>query len=105
MDEALHSSPGSRRSWPPTCGTTSGWDVLTRRHLDVVRTAGALSLLPLALTNRAVFAMHSGDLAAAASLLAERAWVAEVTGGEPRLTPYPRRGWPRSAVRTRWPSR
>ena len=65
------------------------WDVLTRKYLDVVRQAGALSLLPLALASRAVFATHSGDLAASASLVAESRWVAEVTGGQNVLTPMP----------------
>jgi DNA-binding CsgD family transcriptional regulator/tetratricopeptide (TPR) repeat protein len=65
------------------------WDVLSQRHLDVIRRAGALGLLPLALTNRAIFDIHSGNLAAAASLLAERRWVIEVTGGEPRQTSMP----------------
>ena len=65
------------------------WDVLSRRHLDFVRKAGALSLLPLALASRAIFDVHSGDLAAAASLVAESRWVAEVTGGENVLTPIP----------------
>jgi DNA-binding CsgD family transcriptional regulator len=46
-------------------------------------------VLPLALTNRAVFAVHNGNLAAAASLIAEREWLAEVTSGEFRLTPMP----------------
>jgi hypothetical protein len=64
-------------------------DVLSQRHLDVVRKAGALSLLPLALASRAIFDIHSGDLAAAGSLVAESQWVAEVTGGENTLTPIP----------------
>jgi DNA-binding CsgD family transcriptional regulator len=65
------------------------WDLLSERHLDAVRKAGALNLLSLALTNRAVFDVHTGDLAAAASLLGERQWLAEVTGGQPALTPMP----------------
>jgi len=65
------------------------WDVLSQRHLDVVRKAGALSLLPLALASRAIFDIHSGDLAAAGSLVAESQWVAEVTGGENTLAPIP----------------
>ena len=65
------------------------WDVLSQRHLDVVRQAGALSLLPLALASRAIFDIHSGNLAAASSLVAEGQWVAEVTGGENTLTPIP----------------
>jgi DNA-binding CsgD family transcriptional regulator len=46
-------------------------------------------VLPLALTNRAIFDIHAGNLSAAESLLAERHWVIEVTGGESRLTPMP----------------
>ncbi|MFG1819646.1 AAA family ATPase [Kribbella sp. NPDC049174] len=65
------------------------WDVLSQRHLDVVRKAGALSLLPLALASRAIFDIHSGNLAAAASLVAESNWIAEVTGGENTLTAIP----------------
>jgi len=65
------------------------WDVLTRRYLDMVRQAGALSVLPLALASRAVFETYSGDLAASAALVAESPWVAEVTGGENVLTPMP----------------
>lgn len=65
------------------------WDVLSQRHLEVVRQAGALSLLPLALASRAIFDIHSGNLAAATSLVAESNWVAEVTGGENAMTPIP----------------
>ena len=82
MDEAFHSA------WIAAVAAADlwddvHWDVLSQRHLDVIRREGALSLLPLALTNRAIFDIHSGNLTAAASLLAERHWVAEVTGGEP----------------------
>ena len=62
------------------------WDSLTQRHLDVVRKAGALSLLPVALVNRAIFDIHTGDLAAGAALVAESRWIAEVTGGENTTT-------------------
>jgi DNA-binding CsgD family transcriptional regulator len=88
MEEALHST------WMPAVAAAGlwddrHWDLLSRRHLDVVRRAGAVNLLALALTDRAVFDVHRGDLAAGASLVAERQWVAEVTGGQPRLTPMP----------------
>ena len=46
-------------------------------------------MLPLALASRAIFDIHSGNLAAASSLVAESQWVAEVTGGENTLTPIP----------------
>jgi DNA-binding CsgD family transcriptional regulator len=65
------------------------WDSLSQRHLDVVRKAGALSLLPFALARRAVFDFYSGDLAAGAALIAESHWVAEVTGGEDTLALIP----------------
>ncbi|MFL6097252.1 MAG: ATP-binding protein [Blastococcus sp.] len=55
----------------------SQWDTLTRRQLDVARGAGALSVLPLALAGRAVFAVRCGDLSAASALVAERQWLAQ----------------------------
>ena len=103
MDEAFHSA------WIAAVAAADlwddeHWDLLSRRHLDVIRRAGALSLLPLALTNRAIFVMHHGDLTAAASLLAERAWVVEVAGAQPALTPDARGvaggpAWPRGRRR------
>ena len=88
LDEAFHSA------WVAAVAAVDlwddvHWDILSRRHLDVVRQAGALSLLPLALASRAIFDIHSGNLAAAAALVAESHWVAEVTGGENALTPIP----------------
>ncbi len=55
------------------------WDALTR-HLEDVRKTGAVSMFPLALVSRAVFATHAGDLTAAASLIAESRWVSDVAG-------------------------
>jgi hypothetical protein len=86
MEEAV------RFAWPAASTATSvwddvGWDVLTRRHLQVVREAGALSALPLALTSRVFVHLFTGDLAAAASLVQEIGSVAEVTGGA-SLGPY-----------------
>jgi len=88
LDEAFHSA------WVAAVAAVDlwddeHWDILSQRHLDVVRKAGALSLLPLALASRAIFDIHSGKLAAAASLVAESQWVTEVTGGENTLTPIP----------------
>ncbi len=60
-----------------------GWDVLTRRHLEVARKAGALGTLPLALHTRAVVHLFTGDLATAASLVEETRFVAEVAGSRP----------------------
>jgi DNA-binding CsgD family transcriptional regulator len=88
LDEAFHSA------WVAAVAAVDlwddvHWDILSQRHLDTVRHAGALSLLPLALASRAIFDIHSGNLAAAAALVAESHWVAEVTGGENTLTPIP----------------
>ena len=88
LDEAFHSA------WVAAVAAVDlwddvHWDILSQRHLDTVRHAGALSLLPLALASRAIFDIHSGNLAAAAALVAESHWVAEVTGGENALTPIP----------------
>jgi DNA-binding CsgD family transcriptional regulator len=85
--EELTLDEGFRGAWVAVVAAVdlwddAHWDVVSRRHLDVVRTSGALSLLPLALATRATFHIHAGDLAAAASLVGEGRWVAEVTGGE-----------------------
>jgi DNA-binding CsgD family transcriptional regulator len=87
MDEAL------RFAWLAAATAASlwddvSWDVLTRRHLDLVRAAGALSALPLALQTRVVVHLFTGDLTAAASLVDETRSVAEVTGSDSTLAPY-----------------
>jgi DNA-binding CsgD family transcriptional regulator len=48
------------------------YEVLTRRFLELARDAGALALLPLALTSRIAWYVFSGKLDAAASLLEEQ---------------------------------
>lgn len=62
------------------------WDALTRRHLDVAREAGALSALPLALATRTIVHLFTGDLAAAALLVEEARFIADVA--QSRLAPY-----------------
>ncbi|MFG1817659.1 AAA family ATPase [Kribbella sp. NPDC049174] len=62
------------------------WDRLTSRHLRIVRDAGALSALPLALNTRVYVDLFAGDLTVAARLVEEIAVVTEA--GESRLTPY-----------------
>jgi DNA-binding CsgD family transcriptional regulator len=64
------------------------WDVLSRRHLDAVRAAGALSVIPLALNSRIIFDVFSGDVTEAAALVSESRWIAEATAGQNTLTPY-----------------
>jgi DNA-binding CsgD family transcriptional regulator len=58
----------------------SQWDALTQRQLDVARGAGALSVLPRALATRVVFAVRCGNLSAAAELVAQGRWLAQVSG-------------------------
>ncbi|GAA1236571.1 helix-turn-helix transcriptional regulator [Pseudonocardia alaniniphila] len=48
------------------------YEVLTRRFLELARDAGALALLPLALTSRIAWYVFTGKLDAAASLLEEQ---------------------------------
>ncbi|MFG1819717.1 LuxR C-terminal-related transcriptional regulator [Kribbella sp. NPDC049174] len=47
------------------------WDMVTARHVSIIREAGALSELPLALDSSAVVHVFAGDLAAAASMIEE----------------------------------
>ncbi|MDX6552645.1 MAG: hypothetical protein QOH74_1133, partial [Gaiellales bacterium] len=63
-----------------------GWGALSQRHLQVVRQAGALSLLPLGLVSRAMHDIYSGNLDKAQALVDEMNWVAEVTGEASTLT-------------------
>jgi DNA-binding CsgD family transcriptional regulator len=87
MDEGLRfawlAAATAASMWDDT-----GWDVLTRRHLDAAREAGALGALPLALHTRVVVHLFTGDLAAAASLVDETRSVAEITGAAGTLAPY-----------------
>ena len=62
------------------------WDTLSGRYLHLTRAAGALSELPLALSQRAAVLLFTGELAAVDSLVEEVQVVTEATGS--RLTPY-----------------
>ena len=93
VSEELTSDEAPRFTW--LAGATAAalwddlsWDVLTGRHLETAREAGALSALPLALHTRAVMLVFTGDLGGAASLVEEARSLAEPTGGENRLVPY-----------------
>jgi DNA-binding CsgD family transcriptional regulator len=67
------------------------WDdeslhVLTARHVQIAREAGALSELPIALNSRIVMHLFAGELTAAASLVEEAEVVKEAIGTD--LAPY-----------------
>ena len=67
-------------------GDDVSWDELTDRQVQVARRAGALSVLPIALTERFSAALFSGKLAEAMSLVAELEAVTEATGSQ--LSPH-----------------
>jgi DNA-binding CsgD family transcriptional regulator len=57
------------------------WDVLSARQLELARAAGALTVVPLALSARISFLQQAaGDLAAASSMLGELVAVTEAVG-------------------------
>ncbi|WP_091367972.1 ATP-binding protein [Geodermatophilus telluris] len=87
LDEALRSA-WLAASTAVSLWDDTGWDVLTRRHLQTTRQAGALSALPLALTSRVFVHLFTGELTAAAALVQEFQSLAEVTGGVGSLAPY-----------------
>ena len=62
------------------------WNVLAARHLDVIRKTGALSVLPLAISQRISALASAGGLAAAAPLIDELEEVAAATSTQ--LPPY-----------------
>jgi DNA-binding CsgD family transcriptional regulator len=63
-----------------------GWTVLSTRHLELVREAGALTALPFVLANRSSVYAHAGELAMAASVEEELRAATEATGIAP--VPY-----------------
>jgi DNA-binding CsgD family transcriptional regulator len=56
------------------------WDVLSSRHVQLARDAGALAVLPIALNTRAGWQVFAGEFAAAASLIEEARAVTDMTG-------------------------
>ncbi|TDD21770.1 helix-turn-helix transcriptional regulator [Kribbella turkmenica] len=56
------------------------WDTVTARHVTIIRAAGALSELPLALDSSAVVHVFAGDLATASSLVEEVRTVSAAIG-------------------------
>ncbi len=63
-----------------------GWELLSRRYLELARAAGALSELPLALSMRAFRLLMNGKVSAADSLVTEAMAATAATGG--KLAPY-----------------
>ncbi|MCW2729918.1 MAG: transcriptional regulator, luxR family [Mycobacterium sp.] len=57
-----------------------GWDVLSDRHIELARSVGALSELPVALNSRAIMLLFAGELSGAASLIQQLKPAIEATG-------------------------
>jgi DNA-binding CsgD family transcriptional regulator len=84
-------APGFRWLWLAEEAAIETWDheswrELAARELRMVREAGALTVLPLALSANIVALIFAGELAAAGSLLDEVKIVTEATGTQ--LAPY-----------------
>src|SRR5947209_8335410 len=89
--EHISTEDGVRWLWL-ACSTAvrlwddESWELLSTRHVQLARDAGALGVLPIALNQRAGLHVYKGELAAAASLIEEAAAITEATGSE--LSPY-----------------
>jgi DNA-binding CsgD family transcriptional regulator len=59
------------------------WHELTARAVKLARNAGALGVLPIALTYRAGVLVHAGEFAAASALIEESDAISEATGNAP----------------------
>jgi DNA-binding CsgD family transcriptional regulator len=62
------------------------WEVLSRRNVQLVRDAGALTVLPTALCSQGMVHLLAGELMPAASLIEEMKAVGEATGTH--IAPY-----------------
>jgi DNA-binding CsgD family transcriptional regulator/tetratricopeptide (TPR) repeat protein len=89
--EDVSGGEGRRWLWLAAHAAALLWDdealdVLSARFVQLARDAGALSVLPLALTTRSGVHVLAGDFAMASSLVDELAAVSEATGAS--LAPY-----------------
>ena len=62
------------------------WEALSKRHVELARSSGALSELPLALNSRSFIHLFRGELGAASGLIEEARAAIEATGAS--LTPW-----------------
>jgi DNA-binding CsgD family transcriptional regulator len=70
----------------PVLWDDARWDVLSELHLELARTRGALSELPLALNSRGYVHLFRGELGTASALIDEARAALEATGAS--LTPW-----------------
>ena len=67
----------------PALWDDDAWHEVTTRAVTLARDAGALTVLPLALTYRAGVHVHAGEFAAAAALIEEADALTQATGNAP----------------------
>jgi DNA-binding CsgD family transcriptional regulator len=82
--DALDAEDGLRWSWLAGRAAAfiwdyENWDWLTTRQIQMARDAGALTVLPLALSTRAGVPLFTGDIATAGSLIQQVQAVADAT--------------------------
>jgi DNA-binding CsgD family transcriptional regulator/tetratricopeptide (TPR) repeat protein len=87
----VSSEEGARWLWLAGTATQvlwddESWDALSARHVQFARDAGALGVLPMALSQRAGIHEFEGEFVAAASVIEEARQIAEAIGRE--LPPY-----------------
>ena len=70
----------------PVVWDDARWDVLSRLHVELARSSGALSELPLALNSRTYIHLFRGELDTADALIEEARAATEATGAS--LTPW-----------------
>jgi DNA-binding CsgD family transcriptional regulator len=85
-DESIRANDGERwlwLVWPAVqiLWDDESWSLLSTRQVQLVRDAGALGVLPIALSQCAMLQLYEGDFAAADSLCDEAEAIAEATGG------------------------
>jgi DNA-binding CsgD family transcriptional regulator/tetratricopeptide (TPR) repeat protein len=90
-DQRISKEEGIRWLWLACASAVRLWDdeswhLLSTRHIELSRAAGALGVLPIALNQRAGLYLYEGEFAAAESLIMEATAVNEVTGS--RLPHY-----------------
>ncbi|GHB23955.1 helix-turn-helix transcriptional regulator [Streptomyces viridiviolaceus] len=69
----------------PELWDDEAWQELATGAVGIAREAGALAVLPMALTYQACFHAHAGDLDTSAALIDEATAISEATGGTPMM--------------------
>jgi DNA-binding CsgD family transcriptional regulator/tetratricopeptide (TPR) repeat protein len=69
----------------PELWDDDAWHELATGAVRIAREAGALAVLPMALTYQACFHVHTGEFDTAAALIDEATAISEATGGTPMM--------------------